>query len=169
MPILIIRSGLNSGWVGYFLFGVALPLIALEYYFSKIAGKQGFRKMFILGYGSVALLSLIAFFAFSDIYLVMFIIAFASIGMAIIEPVTEAYFFDILKGKDLYRFYGPYNTCIDLGYLFGNISAAVLLFFLPFKFLFILFSLWMFLLFFLSFKTRNIIENKKQLKKSGKN
>ena len=82
----------------------------------------------------------------------------ASFGMAIVEPNTEAYFFDILKGKEEYRYYGPYNTTVHIGLIIGSALGAIILLFLPFKFLFILYSALMFIFFTLSFKTKRIIE-----------
>ena len=86
----------------------------------------------------------------------------AGVGMAMVEPTTEAYFFDVLKGKEELRFYGPYNTAIDVNYFIAEIIAATILIFLPFKFLFILFGLFMLILFLLSFKIKNIIEGKRK-------
>ena len=162
LPLYIIRSGLNELWIGYFLFAVALPLILFEYAFSKIAGKYGFRKMFIFGYGITAIISLLSFFFASNIYILLFLLSLASVGMAMVEPTTEAYFLDILKEKEILRFYGPYNTATDVGQFVGNISAALLLIFLPFKYLFILFAVFMFLLTFLSMKTKKIIESRRE-------
>jgi len=78
--------------------------------------------------------------------------------MAMLEPTTEAYFFDTIKRKDEDRFYGPYNTSIETGLILGKILPAVLLLFLPFKYIFLLFAGIMFLLFLLSFKAKNIVE-----------
>ena len=90
------------------------------------------------------------------------LIALASFGMAMLEPTTEAYFFDLLKKKgDESRFYGPYNTTIDVNHFIGKISASLLLLFLPFNYLFLMFGIFMLVLFILSFKTKNIIEDKR--------
>lgn len=159
IPLLIVRSAIGTVWVGYFFFALALPLIVLEYSFSKWANKHGFKKLFKLGYLGPAIIALSCFFI-SNIYIILGLLAFASIFIAMIEPTTEAYFFDILKGKERYRFYAPYNTAIDAGFLVAKITSTAVLFFFPFKFIFLTFSILMFLLFLLSFKTKNIIENK---------
>jgi len=40
----------------------------------------------------------------------MALLVLASIGIPMLEPTSEAYFFDILKGDEEYRFYAPYNA-----------------------------------------------------------
>ncbi len=164
VPLLIIRSGLHIRWVGYFLFAVAIPLIILEYKFSKLAGKIGFRKLFKIGFLIPAFLVLICFFV-GNIYIILGLLVLSSFGLAMVEPTTEAYFFDVLQGKQELKFYGPYNTTIDLNHFIGRLFSAVLLLFLPFKFIFLLFSFFMFLFFLISFKTKNIIEKRRD----GKN
>ena len=70
--------------------------------------------------------------------------------------------FDILGGKERYRFYGPFNTSIDFGNFVAKIFGSVLLIFLPFRYLFILFAAFMFIMFLLSFKTKKVIESKRK-------
>jgi MFS family permease len=159
IPLMIIRSKLNESWVGYFLFAVAVPLIIFEYYFAKKANTAGFRKMFKIGYLSVAIISAVCFFI-SNIYLVLLLISLASIGMAMLEPTTEAYFFDMIKSSDKDRFYGPYETSLDVGGFVAKMCASTLLIFLPSKFLFILFATFMFVLFLVSFKAKDLVESK---------
>ncbi|MBU0760832.1 MAG: MFS transporter [Nanoarchaeota archaeon] len=161
IPLRIIRSGLSELWIGYFLFAVAVPLIFLEYIFSNWACKHGFRKIFKLAHLCLAVVALICFFL-TDIYAILFMLVLASVPMAMLEPTTEAYFFDILKGKERYRFYGPYNTAIDAGSLTGKLVASAVLILLPFKFVFLAFSMLMFLLYLLSFKTKKVVESKRK-------
>lgn len=161
MPLYMIRNGFSELAIGYFLFAIAVPLIIFEYIFSKAAGKIGFRKIFKIGYFSVALIAAVCFFL-TDMYAIMGLLVLASIGIAMLEPTTEAYFFDILKGKERYRFYSPYGTAIDFGNLVAKISGSVLLIFLPFKFIFLLFAFWMFVLFLFSCKTRKVVESRRK-------
>jgi len=160
MPMHIIRSGLNNLWIGYFLFAVAVPLVLFEYKFSKLAGKKGFRKIFKTGFGILFLISLLCFFI-TNIYLILLLLAIASIGMAMLESTTEAYFFDIINKKEECKYYGPYNTGIDVSQFAGKVLSSVVLIFLPFKYVFLLFGAFMFSMFLLSFKIKNVIENRK--------
>lgn len=157
IPLFIIRNALTEKTVSYFLFAVPIPLITLEYYFAKKANKCGFKKMFKSGFIIAALAALACFFV-SNIYIILALLVLASIGMAMLEPTTEAYFFDISSKQEAQRFYGPYNTTIDVNLFLGEILAATLLLFLPFKYVFLLFSALMFILFLISFKAKNILE-----------
>lgn len=161
VPLHIIRSGLQTLWVGYFLFAVAVPLILSEYIFSKMAGKIGFKKTFKMGFSIVTAISFICFFI-GNIYVLLSLLVLGSFGMAMLEPTTQTYFLDILKKKDENRFYGPYNTTAEVYSFIGRISASVLLLFLPFKYLFLLFGIFMFLFFLLSHRIKNIIEERRK-------
>jgi len=156
MPLFIIRQGLGTEWIGYFLFAIPIPLILFEYSFAKLAGKVGFKKMFKLGFLIPCILVFACFFI-SNIYTILLLFVLASLGFAMLEPTTEAYFFDILKGKERLRFYGPYSTSIDLSKLLAKVLPAILLMFFPFKYIFLLFGFIMFLMFLISFKTRSCI------------
>ncbi len=160
IPLYIIRSGLDIIWVGYFLFAIAVPLMICEFYFSKLAGKIGFKKVFKIGFLIPAILVIICFFI-TNVYIVLGLLSLASIGLAMVEPTTEAYFFDIINKKDECRFYGPYNTTTEVNDFIGKILSATLLIFLPFKFVFLLFGIFMLFFVFLSTKIKDVIENKK--------
>lgn len=160
IPLYIVDNGLSNILVGYFLFAIPIPLILVEYKFSKFAGKYGFKKLFKIGFLSVAIISLACFFV-QSIYFVLGLLILASFGMALLEPTTEAYFFHTVKKEDEARFYGPYNTSGDSGNFFAKIFASFVLAFLSFKFIFILFSVMMFLFFVLSFRMQEFVEQKK--------
>lgn len=157
MPLYIIKQGLDKLWVGYFLFGVSLPLIFSEYKLSKIASKYGFRKMFITGFLFVGVISLISFFV-GNIYVLLALLVLASFGMAMVEPTSEAYFFDILKSGEASRFYGPYNTRVDVLGLIARVLATIILVFLDFKYLFVLFGVFMFIMVFFALRMRDVVE-----------
>ena len=104
-----------------------------------------------------------AFVFIDKIYFALGFLVFGSVGLAMLEPTTEAYFFDLLKNKkDENRFYGPYNTAIETGLIFGKLAPAILLLFLPFKFIYLLFAITSFGLFLLSFKAKKIVEGRKR-------
>ena len=160
IPIYIIRNGLGTIWVGYFLFAIAVPLMILEFHFSKLAGKIGFKKIFKIGF-LIASICAIACFFINNIYVILGLLVLASVGLAMLEPTTEAYFFDITKKGEECRFYGPYNTTVEVNDFIGKILSATLLVFLPFKYIFILFGVLMLFFVFLSSKIKDVIEDKK--------
>ena len=159
MPLYILQKGLNDIWIGYFLFGITVPVVLFEYFFSKLAGKIGFKKIFKVGF-FILFASALACFFIESIYVAMLILVFASIGIAMLEPTTEAYFFEVLRSKEEEnKFYGPYNTTIDASHFVGKLLAGVLFLFLPFRFVFVFFAFFMFLYFLFCFK---LIEAKKR-------
>ncbi|MFA4960516.1 MAG: MFS transporter [Candidatus Pacearchaeota archaeon] len=158
MPLLILENGLREVWIGYFLFATAIPVVFLEYPMSKLAGKIGFKRIFKIGFLILAVASLACFFI-ESIYIILAILVFASIGVSMIEPTTEAYFFDILKTKEEEsRFYGPYNTTIDVNNFIGKVLIGLLLFIFPLKFIFLFFFAFMFIYFLISAKIKDVKE-----------
>ena len=160
VPMHIINSGMSDKMVGYFLFGIIIPLVLFEYLSGKIAAKQGFRKMFFIGYISLSILSFICFFI-GNIYYILGILIFASVAVAMIEPTTEAYFFDIITKSQRDKFYSQHNTALDVGNIIATFSSAMILLFLPFNYIFILFGAVTLLLAFISLKIKNIVEARK--------
>ncbi|MBS3140556.1 MFS transporter [Candidatus Woesearchaeota archaeon] len=156
MPLYIIRSNLDNLWVGYFLFAIALPLIFLEFKFSKLALKIGFKKMFMLGFFIAFSASLICFFL-SNIYLIMLILVLASFGLAMIEPNSESFFFESLKTKEEeLKYYSPYNTSIEVFHFIGRILSSLVIFLFAFKSIFLLFAILMLIMFFIVSKIKDI-------------
>jgi MFS family permease len=92
----------------------------------------------------------------------MILLIFASVGMAMLEPTTEAYFFDLTRDDQEQRFYGPYNTAADISQFIGKIFASVLLIFFPFKYLFLLFASLMGIYAIFSSRVKDIVEQKKR-------
>ena len=160
IPIYIIESKFNEEVIGYFLGAVVIPLVLTEYYFGKFAGKHGFKKIFIAGYLILGVAAISAFFI-SNQYMVLLVLVLASFGAGMLEPTTEAYFFDVITKKQRDRYYGTYNTTSDFSGFLGKFIPAVFLLFLPFKSIFILFGIVMFIFAILSTKAKDIIEKKK--------
>lgn len=161
VPLYIIRNNLSTLWVGYFLFAIPVPLILLELSFAKLAERIGFKKIFKIGFLIPAVLVTLCFFI-NNIFVVLSLLILASVGLAMLEPTTEAYFFDIVNKKDESRFYGPYNTAIETNHFVGKLLASTVLIFFPFRFIFLLFGLFMFSLVILSFRIKEVIEKRRK-------
>ncbi len=159
IPLHMVRVGLPKSYVGYFLFAVAVPLIFLEYYFAKFAGKRGFKKMFFFGYAIAAVFAFACFFV-SSIYIILGLLILASLGLAMLESTVESYFFDILDEEEEYRYYGPFNTSMDLNAFVGRIAGSTLLLFLDFKYIFLLFGGFMVIMALVALKVKKVVENK---------
>ena len=107
MPLYIITNNLSEFWIGIFLFATPIPLILLEFKISKHAEKIGYDKLFMAGFLIAGIFSLLCFFT-SNIFLIMIYLILASIGLAMLEPTTESYFFKIIILKIYFSF-----ICID--------------------------------------------------------
>jgi len=157
IPVYIIESGYDGFLVGLFLSGIVVPLILFEYYFGELAGKKGFKKLFFIGFMFMAILVILCFFI-SNIYIMLSLLITASIGVSMIESTTEAYFFDIIKVKERDKYYGVYNTAVDVGNLVGILPAALILVFFPFKSIFLFFGLMMIIFSIISLKIKDAYE-----------
>jgi MFS family permease len=157
MPLTIVDSGYVGEYVGYFLFGINLPLILFTYLFGKIAGKVGFKKIFFFGYLLLGASAMLCFFI-HNLLLILGILVVASTGAAMVESTSESYFFDISKRKKD-RFYGVYNTTIDINNAIATFIAATILIVASFKYLYLFFGGVMVFVAILSLKIQNIIED----------
>ena len=160
IPILIIESGFDAKIVGYFLFGIVIPLILFTYSFGKLAGKIGFKKIFFIGYSILGIAAIISFFL-SNLFLILGVLILASVGAAMVESTSEAYFFDIISKNQRDKYYGIYNTSIEVNHGIASFLGAVILFFFSFKYLFLLYAVAMFVIALVSLKIKNIIESKR--------
>ncbi len=161
IPVYMIENGLSDLSVGLFLGIIMIPLIFLEYQFGKMAGKHGFKKMFLIGFLALSFVAFLAFFI-SNIFVLLGLFIIAGIFVSMIEPTMEAYFFDIINESERDKYYEIYNTTIDAGYFFGTLPVAGILLFLPFKFAFIYFGFIMFLNALLALTVKDAYEFKRK-------
>jgi MFS family permease len=157
IPLNIIDSGYQSEIVGYFLFVAMIPLILFTYPFGKLAGKIGFKKIFLTGYLILGLSAILCFFI-NNLFIILGVLVLASTGAAMVESTTESYFFDI-SGRRKDKFYGIYNTTIDINHAIATFIGAIILYLASFKFLYLFFGIIMVLISLLSLKIKNIIED----------
>jgi MFS family permease len=92
----------------------------------------------------------------------LILLVLGSVGMAMLEPTTEAYFFDITSKEEKDRFYGIYNTTITLNHAVSIFIVSILIKFFPFKYSFLIIGFFMLIFAILSLKTKNIIENQRR-------
>ncbi len=149
VPLYMIQQGMTEIAVGYFLSAAIIPLILLEYKFSSLTEKYSFKKVFQIGFFIAAIFGILTFFL-TNTYLLLFSLVLASIGLAMLEPNAEAYFLTLVNKKEVSRFFGPFNTTSEVAALIGKILPALLLFILPFKYVFLFFGLAMLFFSFLS-------------------
>jgi MFS family permease len=134
-----------------------IPLILFTYPFGKLAGKIGFKKIFLTGYLILGLSAILCFFI-NNLFIILGVLVLASTGAAMVESTTESYFFDI-SGRRKDKFYGIYNTTIDINHAIATFIGAIILYLASFKFLYLFFGIIMVLISLLSLKIKNIIED----------
>jgi MFS family permease len=159
IPVYIIESGKSDLVVGYFLAGVIAPLILLEYLFGKSAGDFGFKRMFFRGYLILVVVCILCFFV-GDMYAILVLLVFASVGVAMLEPTTEAHFFSIATKDERDKFYGIYNTAIDVNYVVSLFLVAILLEFFEFRYAFLLVGALMAFFALISLRVKNEVRRK---------
>ena len=117
--------------------------------------------MFVRGYLILALAGIACFFI-NDLYARLAILVFGGVGISMLEPTTEAYFFDITSQKERDKFYGIYNTTIDINYAISLFIISMLLEFFPFKYSFLIIGGFMLIFALISLKTKNIFESRRK-------
>lgn len=164
IPVYIITTNTVRGdlIVGYFLAGVVAPLIFLEYPFGRIAGRKGFRKMFVRGYFILVLVSLLCFFM-EGLYPILILLVLGSVGAAMLEPTTEAYFFDITNRYQRDKYFGIYNTSLDVFYALSLFIVAWVVKLYDFKYAFLVVGFFMFVFALISFAVKKVIEVKPEV------
>ncbi len=161
MPLYIVREGFGIFGLSIFFMAVLLPSVLFAYPFARLASKIGHKKIFITGYAVLSAATL-ACFLLGNIYLIFAFLVIASIGISMLESTTEAYFFDISTNEEVYRFFAPFNTSIDANHLVAKFLPSVILIFLPFRFVFLFFGIFMIGFCVLATWTRNIIEARRK-------
>jgi MFS family permease len=140
IPLYMFEKGFSISHIGYFLFIIILPLILFEYWFTNLADKIKYQKIFILGNILPAVVLVLCFFI-SNVYLQLILVALGSIGIAMTESSSEAYFFLVAPKKHLEKYYSVYNTALDVFAFIGKVFIAIILLIFAFKFAFLFLAL----------------------------
>ena len=144
IPLYISDSGFSVETVGIVLFMVVLPLILLEVPAGNLADKLGYKKFFFFGFLLMSIVAASTFFASSPI-IVLTLIVCGSIGAAFIEPLREAYFFEITAKSNENRFYSIHRIAVPIGQLIGPVLFSTFLLFSTYRYLFLFIGILMFI------------------------
>ena len=137
VPIMVIEAGFGKDVLGWVLTAGIIPYVVLAEPISRLARKTGPGLWVALGFLSFAAFSFWASFATGKTLLMIFILW--QISGAMIEPLTDIFFFDAAKGKDREKYFGIFKTVnrlprfiiplIGAGviWLFGTTSSVWLL------------------------------------------
>ncbi len=127
VPLAVIDLGYGPDIVGWVVTGGIVPLVLLEVWVGRRAQERGTRPyliagFLILGWGAASFPLL----GFSPA-LLLFMFAAVNIGAALIEPLTDAYFFEVATLDEATRFFGIYNASAPMAGLLGPLVGAVVL------------------------------------------
>ena len=155
IPVYIIQQGLGVQWVAYFLFATMVPIFVLEYSFNILADRMKYRTAFVGGNLFLAVLLFICFFV-TNIYVLLALLSLGSVGLALVEPAAESYFFLVAPKKDLEKNYSIYNTSLDIFGIIGKLIIAGCLVILSFAYSFLFLSLCFFFLAWVSLSLKQV-------------
>ena len=141
LPLFIRDNNFSISYIGYALFAMVIPLVLFEIPAGKLADKIGYRKVFFMGFALIALAALSIFFATP--FMTIILIILASIGVAFVEPLRDAYFFAYIKKSDELKYIAPYVTHHEAASLIGPLILSSILLFAPFKIMFTIMGVFM--------------------------
>lgn len=140
-PIFLQSLGLSWKEIGLVFSGMLLAFILIQYPAGRIADKIGEKKFLIWGL-SICSMATLAFaflpkdFDLSKIVFIAIILFFTRIGAALIEIMSDTYFFKRTSDSDT-SVISAYRILFPIGYIFGPIVSVVFLHFFSYKILFI--------------------------------
>ena len=108
VPIMVIEAGFSKDTLGWVLTAGIIPYVVLAEPISRLAKRIGAGPLVALGFISFAAFSFWASFATGKTLLTIFILW--QISGALIEPLTDIFFFNAAKGRDRERFFGIFKT-----------------------------------------------------------
>ncbi|MCL1902608.1 MAG: MFS transporter, partial [Alphaproteobacteria bacterium] len=125
VPIMVIEAGFSKDVLGWVLAAGILPYVFLSEPVSWLAKRIGAKPIVAIGFLSFAVFSIWATFATGPTLLFIFIAW--QISGALIEPLTDIFFFDAARGRHRERFFGIFKTVNRLPrFIIPLIGAAVI-------------------------------------------
>jgi MFS family permease len=128
---LALHLGFSWREIGIIFAIMLLPFTIIPFYVGKYSDKIGERRMLMFGFfvASVATFSL--FFIHQHTIWVWALALFITrIGAAIIEVMSDAYFFKHIKSEND-EFVGVYRSSAPVGYVIGPLVAFIIFSFVP--------------------------------------
>ena len=119
--------------------------------------------MFFRGYIILAIVSVLCFFI-DEFYATLLLLILGSVGAAMLEPTTDAYFFDITDKYQRDKYYGIFNTSLDIFYALSLFLVALVVKWFDFRYSFLVVGLFMLVFALISLGVKKIIEEKPEVK-----
>ena len=142
LPLYMSKEGLSEKTIGLVLAFTVIPLVILEIPVTKLTKYFGYKKLFCFGFLLIALFGIATFFT-NQIYIKLLFFILTNLGIAFVEPLKEAYFFETNKRSDEVNFYPIFKTSSDVGNLTGPLIFSTILLFTNFSIMFLVASILM--------------------------
>lgn len=142
IPLYIVLSGYIESLTGIILALSIIPLILLEVKVGQYADKNGVKAPISLGFFIMGLIFIITFINPNPL-INFFLLASINIGGAMVEPLQEYYLFKNLNKEKEDDLYGIYMTADPIAFFITPAIGALILFYLPFQYLFLVFGIIM--------------------------
>jgi len=143
VPIYLTQN-MNLSWseFGIVMFFAQLAYVFLEYPIGIIADKYiGEKEMMSLGFFILIVsLSWMSFLNTDSIFVWSVVMFVSRVGASLVEATTESYFFKQTKSNDA-QIISFFRITRPMSYIVGSLMASLSLLYLPFNFLFIVFSI----------------------------
>ncbi|NQZ84527.1 MAG: MFS transporter [Nanoarchaeales archaeon] len=154
IPLFIIKNGFQESLVGFFLAAVVIPLILFEFEVGTHCEKYGFKNFFFIGFFSLFIISIIAFFM-NDFMWILGLLVLASAPAAMLEPIQSPFFFRQVSSNDEEKYYPIYITSLHIGSFIAKFTIAGLLLFFVDKYVYLLIAGFMLTLAIISLRIKN--------------
>ncbi|HII14800.1 MAG TPA: MFS transporter [Nanoarchaeota archaeon] len=126
-PLFMAEHNANAATIGIALALFAAPLILLDFIAGFLADKFGYRRFLAAGFLIMAAVMFFAAFM-QGLYIFIALMVFGCIGVALVEPLHEAYFFKITPKSNEAGFYPIFRTAIEVGYMFAPLLFSGIMF-----------------------------------------
>lgn len=127
LPLTMLTYGFSTQKIGLFMALGILPYVLIERYIVKRAAVEGVRTYIVAGFWYLACFVSLFYLLRDYPAYVSIIFVLANIGAAMIEPLKEMYFFEVVKKTESARFWGIYNVAEYGAYLVAPLVASLFL------------------------------------------
>lgn len=127
LPLTMLTYGFSPEKIGLFMAMGILPYVLIEKYIVRRAATGGVRTYIVAGFWYLACFVSLFYFLRDFPAYVSVVFVLANIGAAMIEPLKEMYFFEVVKKSEAARFWGIYNIADYGAYLVAPLVASFFL------------------------------------------
>lgn len=123
--------GFSWGQIGFIFSIMLLPFVLLSYPLGRLSDSIGERKMLIIGFSIIALATLaIPFLKIASVALFASLLFTTRVGAAIVEAMSEIYFFKIVDEENVDEI-SFFKNIYPLSFVVAPALASLCLIFLP--------------------------------------